>query len=151
MKENWKKINGFHYSVSNLGNVKNILTKQILKPQKSPTGYYTVLMYKDGKPKMFQVHRLVLMAFKPTNNYLDLQVNHIDHNRLNNNLNNLQWVTCKENCNKKSLKKYYNSKGCYDNFGNYFDSYREAGKYYNISANTVKRDCLRYYKKNGSF
>ena len=44
---------------------------------------------------------------------------------------------------RKALKeKFYNSKGCYDSKGNYFNSYREAGRYYGISANTVKRDCL---------
>lgn len=58
-------------------------------------------------------------------------------------LSNLEWVTSSENCQRKTPKeKFYNSKGCYDDRGNYFNSYREAGKFYNISPNTVKRDCL---------
>lgn len=151
MKEIWKKVNDFNYSVSNLGRVKNLKSNQILKPQKNLYGYEILLLYKNGKPKMFQVHRLVLMTFNPIENQEKLQVNHIDHNRQNNKLSNLEWVTAKENCKNRKLKKYYNSKGCYDNFGNYFSSYREAGRFYNISANTVKNDCLRKNKKNRDF
>ena len=96
-----------------------------------------------AKPKQVQVHRLIAHTFKPVENEQELFVNHIDFNRSNNNINNLEWVTPKENAERKTPKtKFYNSKGCYDDKGNYFNSYREAGKFYNISLNTVKRDCL---------
>ena len=144
--EIWKQINNLHYSISNLGNVRNDNTNKLLKPQKSVFGYHVILLYDNGKPLNYPIHRLVLMAFNPVENMQNLQVNHIDHNRINNRLNNLEWTTAKENCNKKKLRKFYNSKGCYDNFGNYFSSYREAGRYYGISANTVKNDCLRNNK-----
>lgn len=145
--EKWKQIKKLHYSISNLGNVRNDKTNHILKPQKNIYGYNVILLYDNGKPLHCQIHRLVLEAFNPVENIENLQVNHIDCNRSNNNLNNLEWTTPSENCLKKASKqKFYNSKGCYDNFGNYFNSYREAGRYYNISANTVKNDCLRNNK-----
>lgn len=141
--EEWKQIKHLHYSINNFGNIRNDLTGKQLKPQKNIYGYMVILLYDNGKPLHFQIHRLILETFKPVENMQNLQVNHIDNNRSNNNLNNLEWVTPSENCLKKAPKqKFYNSKGCYDNKGNYFNSFREAGRYYNINANTVKRDCL---------
>lgn len=49
MKEIFKKIQNYHYSISNLGNVRNDKTMQLLKPQISPFGYHTVLLYKERK------------------------------------------------------------------------------------------------------
>ena len=153
MAEIWKNIKGFeNYKVSNYGRIKNKDNK-ILKPQKNTYNYMSIVIYKRQKysktiPKNFRIHRLVLETFKPVKNMENLQVNHIDHNRANNNLNNLEWTTAKENCNRKKQKNiFYNSKGCYDESGNFFNSYREAGRFYNISPNTVKRDCLGLTKK----
>ena len=93
--------------------------------------------------KNASIHRLILHAFNPTDNEENLQVNHIDHNRANNKISNLEWTTASQNCQRKAPKdKYYNSMGCYDELGNYFNSYREAGRYYDISPNTVKNDVL---------
>lgn len=152
--EEWKKIKDFeNYQISTYGRIKNKNNK-ILTPQKNIYGYMSIVLYKRQKfskvkPKSFRVHRLVLETFKPVENMENLQVNHIDHDRTNNNINNLEWTTPKENCKlKKKKEKFYNSKGCYDELGNYFNSYREAGRFYNISPNTIKRDCQRINKKN---
>lgn len=51
----------------------------------------------DGKKKTFRLHRLVLMAFAPTEGMEDLEVNHIDGNKKNNRLENLEWCTGSEN------------------------------------------------------
>ena len=51
----------------------------------------------DGKKKTFRAHRLVLMAFKPMENMDKLEVNHIDGNKKNNKLENLEWCTSSEN------------------------------------------------------
>lgn len=151
VEEIWKNLNiqGLEkYQVSNYGRIRNENTSQLLKPQKNIYGYMSIVLYKNlkykkAKPCSFRIHRLVLQAFNPVENMEKLEVNHIDCNRSNNILNNLEWVTCSENCQRKALKEsYYNSKGCYDDKGNYFNSYREAGRFYNISPNTVKRDCL---------
>lgn len=149
--EIWKnlKIEGLEkYQVSNMGRIKNTQTGLLLKPQKNIYGYMSVVLYKrikyqKAKACSFRIHRLELQTFNPIDNMENLEVNHIDHNRSNNLLSNLEWVTTSENCLRKRQKsKFYNSKGCFDNKGNYFNSYREAGRFYNISPNTVKRDCL---------
>lgn len=51
----------------------------------------------NNTTKRFFRHRLVLSAYKPVENMNELQVNHIDGNKLNNKLNNLEWCSCKEN------------------------------------------------------
>lgn len=51
----------------------------------------------DNKKKTFRLHRLVLMAFHPVERMDELQVNHIDGNKLNNTLSNLEWCTANEN------------------------------------------------------
>ena len=63
-----------------------------MKPHKTIKGYYQIVLYKNGKAKRYQIHRLVAKAFiknsenKPT-------VNHIDGNKLNNVVDNLEWCT----------------------------------------------------------
>lgn len=149
--EIWKKLKmeGLEkYAISNKGRLKNTNTNKYIKPQINMHNYLTVVLYKTiprekVKPISYRIHRLVLETFKPVENMNKLQVNHIDTNRQNNCLSNLEWTTPKENCNKKAKKEiFYNSKGCYDEYGNFFNSYREAARQYNMSPNTIKRDCL---------
>lgn len=59
-------------------------------------GYRRVIIYKNGKRKKFFVHRLVAMQYIP-NPENKPQVNHKDGNKLNNSVENLEWVTNKEN------------------------------------------------------
>lgn len=54
-------------------------------------------MSDDGKRHRYSVHRLILENFKPVENMDKMQVNHIDGNKWNNKLSNLEWVTCSEN------------------------------------------------------
>lgn len=55
------------------------------------------LILKDGTGKSFFRHRLVMICFAKCKNYKDLQVNHIDGNKTNNSLENLEWCTNQEN------------------------------------------------------
>ena len=65
---------------------------------KGNTEYQIInLTLQDGSKKTFRVHRLVLMAFAPIENMQNLEVNHIDGNKKNNSLSNLEWVTSSEN------------------------------------------------------
>ena len=120
MEEIWKDISNFEglYQVSNLGNVKRILFKNgkyEIKKDKIKTkridkyGYDTVALCKNGKQKNYLVHRLVALAFIP--NLLNKpQVNHIDGNKQNNNVNNLEWCSNSENqlhAYQNNLKKKY--------------------------------------------
>ena len=105
-EEIWKDIEGYEglYQVSNLGNVKSLNynrtgKERILKPGKTKRGYLYVALCKEGKPKMYQVHRLVLSTFNPVENMENLEVNHINENKGKNYLSNLEWTTHKDNVN----------------------------------------------------
>ena len=84
--EIWKQINDFpNYEISNLGNVRNVRRKRIKKQCVSTTGYKKITLYNDEKRKNFSIHRLIAIHFIPNpNNYPT--VDHIDRNKLNNNL-----------------------------------------------------------------
>jgi hypothetical protein len=62
-------------------------------------GYIEALLSKDGVRKHYQVHRLVMMTYKPVENMDELDVNHKDENKTNNHISNLEWITHKDNCN----------------------------------------------------
>jgi hypothetical protein len=96
MTEEWRIVNDYpNYSVSNLGNMKNILTNKMMKPTVKG-GYYHITLTNDTNKKSFKVHRLVAFAFIE-NHENKPEVNHIDKNKLNNNISNLNWMTRKEN------------------------------------------------------
>ena len=95
--ETFVKINGFEkYEVSNLGKVRNIKNGRILKPKLHRDGYLTYGLYENNKQKNLLLHRIIATAFidnpegKPC-------VNHIDENKLNNDLSNLEWCSVREN------------------------------------------------------
>lgn len=105
MKELWKDIKGYEglYQISNFGKVYskigNLRYKNphpIMMKYDSSGGYARVMLSKDKVFKRFLVHRLVAEAFIP-NPLNKPEVNHIDGNKLNNCVDNLEWVTCKEN------------------------------------------------------
>lgn len=104
--ETWKDIKGYEgkYQVSDCGNVKSLAREhplnkcndnKILKPSER-RGYLTVMLWNDGVGAWRSVHRLVAEAFIP-NHEGKQQVNHIDGDKHNNNLSNLEWSTPKEN------------------------------------------------------
>lgn len=100
MSEIWKSIPDYEglYEVSNYGRVRSVYRyKRILKPMISNSGYERVDLFKNKNRKQFSVHRLVALTFidNPEGKKI---VNHKDENKLNNHINNLEWVTNKENC-----------------------------------------------------
>lgn len=86
------------YQVSNFARVRSFHRDKIkiIKPDIIHTGYLRVLLYKDGKTKSYYVHVLVAKAFVP-NPDNKRQVNHIDGDKSNNCVDNLEWTTPSEN------------------------------------------------------
>ena len=114
--ENWKPIFideiETNYSISDLGNVRNNKTGKLLS-QRTQQGYkHVTLALGNKKVKSCRVHRLVAIAFidNPKNKPY---VNHIDCDRSNNKVSNLEWCTRRENVLhsyklglKKSIQEY---------------------------------------------
>ena len=102
MKEIWKDIKGFEglYQVSNLGRVKSLKymksdKEMVLKSGKNKGGYSLVRLTASGK-QYYLIHRLVAEAFIANSQNLPC-VNHIDGDKSNNTVENLEWVSHKEN------------------------------------------------------
>ena len=99
-KEIWKKIiikkQITKYSISNLGKVRNDKSNRILKPQKDKKGYMRIQLHHDGIVYTKKVHRLVARAFLQKT-LTKKQVNHIDGNKSNNKVENLEWCTNRQN------------------------------------------------------
>ena len=138
MEEKWIDIKDYegYYQVSDLGRIKRLAGSphckkdRILSPAKHTNGYLFVYLTKNSKKKYFSVHRLVLSNFLPIENMDKLQVNHIDENRQNNILSNLEWTTPQENINYGNrAKKYTQTRGhkirCVET-GKEYESLREA-------------------------
>lgn len=102
MTEIWKDIEGYEnlYQVSNMGRVRSLRygKSKILKNRVNKGGYSTVILTKNYVPKTFYVHRLVAMHFIP-NPENKPHIDHINTDRADNRVENLRWVTNKENHN----------------------------------------------------
>lgn len=118
------------YYITEDGECYNSKRENFLKGQISNSGYLNYnLTFPDGRKKRLYAHRLVAQAYifndDPKNKK---QVNHKDGNKLNNNINNLEWVTAEENSNHaiqtglKSTKTVY----CFDKDLNLVKSYLNA-------------------------
>ena len=88
----------FNYYVTDDGKVWSERSQKFLNPQLDKNGYEKIQMIsKDGKRHRYSVHRLIMENFCPIKRMEAYQVNHKDGNKRNNCLQNLEWVTCKEN------------------------------------------------------
>ena len=113
MQEIWKDIKGYEgmYQVSNLGRVKSIRSKDSIGRKRKlgllslqiHQGYVNTRLMKNGIRKTVRIHRLVAQAFLKRVNGKP-EINHIDGNKENNNVKNLEWVSRSEN-----VKHAYNN------------------------------------------
>jgi len=150
-KEVWKKVatgDGIDYekySVSSYGRVRNDSTGKILK-SKIDNEYLRAELWKNGKNKFYYVHRLVAMAFisndDPVNNN---QVNHIDENKNNNTVENLEWCTPEYNANygtrNKRIMKQIIAIDKNGEIVGYYESTLAVEKYTGISQGSISRYC----------
>lgn len=153
--EIWKDIPEYEgkYQVSNLGRVKSlqrcggtrfynreyILNNYVNKKN----GYVYVYLTKNNKSKNIRLHRLVAQAFIPNpNNYK--QINHIDGNKENNCVDNLEWCDSSYN-----IKDMYRRRGKYDNDDNIIKKYKElkscnkVAKLFNMTGENVRGILIR--------
>lgn len=109
MEEKWKDIEGYEgsYQISNLGRVKSLerynskgdkLKEKILKNRVNSQGYLSVVLYRDNTKKQYKVHKLVAKHFIPNPNNLPY-INHINQQKNNNRVENLEWCTPQYNSN----------------------------------------------------
>ena len=110
--EIWKDIEGYEglYQISNMGRVKSVermkwcgkgyykTPERILKARKTKNGYLLVNLWKDGKIKSYYIHRLVAQAFLDNPDNLP-EVNHIDQDKTNNKVENLEFCDRSYNVN----------------------------------------------------
>lgn len=191
-EEIWKDIKDFpNYQISSYGRVKSKeritqikngiyarRKEKILKLFHNKKGYAQTILYKDKKPHPVKIHRLVAQHFI-TNPENKPQVNHIDGNKKNNQVENLEWCTCKENMkhsykiglrNKDLLRKNMRivGKNLRGKKGNHirkvsqidknsneiikiWDSLTEASKEININVTTIQNVCAQRKRTAGGF
>ena len=93
--ERWKYNPTFELYVSNMGHIRN-KSKADIAPKIMENGY--VVVYVNGSINGYMLlHRVVMLTWKPTPEAEQLTVDHLDHNKRNNALSNLEWVTQAEN------------------------------------------------------
>lgn len=147
--EEWKKVfidgKETYYSVSNYGRVRNDSTGRELTGTIANNGYKMVHFH-SHIDKVCSVHRLVMKAFKPCSDMDELQINHIDGNKLNNNIENLEWSSALENMRHSYINHLQKNEmlPCYqyDLEGNFIAEYansREAALKLNVDHTNIWR------------
>lgn len=126
MKEIWKDIPNYEglYQASNLGRIRSLdreqyvgsknqyckfnytrkLKSKIIKPKTTKDNYYEVTLTKNNEKKFIRVHRLIAMTFIPNPNNYPV-INHINYNRFDNRVENLEWCTVWYNNRYSKAKK----------------------------------------------
>jgi len=176
----WKDIEGYEgkYEVSDEGVVRNKNTLHAIKPA-FVKGYYNIGLYKESKLKIFKLHRLVAIAYigNPLNKR---EVNHKDEDSSNNKVDNLMWVTPKENSNWGTRKeritetlKIRHKEGCFKEgykktalakkrkvcqinpdtkeLINTFDGIKDAAEKYKYSPSNISSCCRGERKKANGY
>ena len=138
------------YEISNLGNVRNKASGKLLKPLKNSNGYLYVNLWKNGIGKFKLIHRLVAQSFIPNpNNYP--QVNHIDKNKTNYNVENLEYCTAQYNIDY-SVSKPVAQFSLDGRLLNTYKSAHEAERQTGIDNSNICNCCLgKRYKSAGGF
>lgn len=135
------------------GKVLNLKTKNFLKGTIGSNGYRSVDI-KDytGSRRVMLVHRLLALCFIPNTSITKVQVNHIDGNKLNNSISNLEWVTALENhthSTNTGLQKKTKSVTCITT-NKVFDSAVEAAAFYGVGRPNISACCAGRRNSAGS-
>lgn len=139
--EFWRDIKGYEglYQVSNVGQVRSLRSNKILKPRNNGGGYLQVKLCKNGKEKFFYVHRLVAEAFLPNEDELP-EVDHINNDKTDNRVANLQWISKVENCRKKQSGWGIPRRVICVETGEVFESVTAAARAFDRHENAMRRN-----------
>lgn len=164
-EEIWKDIKGFegYYQISNYGNVRslNYARKHLvrnLKPFLGTNGYLKINFHKRPIHKGKEIHRLVAEAFIPNPDNLP-QVNHIDEDRLNNKVENLEWCSSLYNANyglrnlkmKLAQTALYGKPALCVETGEIFESMSEASKRKHCNPGNISNVCNKRAYRTGGY
>jgi len=153
MTEEWKDIEGYEglYQVSTLGRVRSLpriscqghpLKGGYRKPQ-NRSGYLSICLHKEGVWSKYLMHRLVATTFIP-NPENKPEVNHIDGNKHNNRVENLEWCTKSENLMHASKVLHrFGTRVVRVEDGKVFDSIRDAAQVCGVKCSGNISMCLR--------
>ena len=136
-----------NYQISKKGEVYNLKTKNWLKGQISKNGYHTFLIVTSEGKKRLYCHRMVMETYSPRIDMKNLEVNHIDGNKTNNNFLNLEWLTSSENKYHAHTNGLYSSTKSIYGFNDkleivvQFNSIREASRILNCSESIISQSC----------
>ena len=168
MTEIWLPIEGYDfYEVSNLGRVRRLesvvtntngvtrkVPGKILKLAANKTGYLTVNLSKNGIVRTCSIHRLVSTAFLPKSDN-KFQVNHLDEDKTNNTVENLEWCTAKENVNygtrnKRTAEKLQKPVLCVE-LNQIFPSLTDAARQLRLNVGNLGSVLTGRYKTTGGY
>lgn len=165
--EEWRDIKGFEkkYEISNYGRIRNKITNHIYKNTNKYGNYFSIILYDETHKKSVRIHRLVAEHYIPNpNNYPC--VNHLDLNKQNNHVDNLEWCTYSHNT-KDAIKKGANTMSGFNNYNknkfvnkygklyqydknmeliNIFDNLNEACKETNVCRRNILQ-CINHEPK----
>ena len=152
-----KKIDNYtNYLISKNGQVYSTKTNKIKIPEINQNGYCRIELCNDGKKK-FYIHRLVAEAYIPNPNNYE-QVNHIDLNKHNNNMENLEWCNGIMNMQHNADNKPENSKKVIqldltdeNKIIGIYNSIKEASEKTNTNSTSIIHCCSGRYKKAGKY
>ena len=154
--EQWRAVEGYPgYEVSNLGRVRK--NGKLTSSHRTRKGYWQTNLYKRRKQTLHYIHRLVAIAFIP-NPENKPTVNHIDGDKNNNRVSNLEWATYLENnlhAIKNHLHRHYTrAVKQYDLQGNLLATYNsivEANKATGVNKSNISQACRGVYKTIGGY
>lgn len=148
--EGYEKLRDYYYLDENLDIVSKLNAPTKLKSRLNSSGYISYpLIRKDGKQMTVLLHRVIALAYVDNPNSYK-EVNHIDENKLNNDINNLEWCSHKHNCNHGTRVKRYSEKNMkpvaqIDGEGNIVKVYPGvivATKYLGLKSKSAITNCI---------